>query len=299
MDNKTLYIIGNGFDLHHGLKTGYDNFCRYVRRYDEELYDFLERYVDLDINKKGLWCNFEIGLATFDHAAYYSDYDNTNPIEDDNFKLSHMNGVADELRELSKTMIYKLQTALHDWLNGKKYKRNKHLSLPLDINAKYLTFNYTDTLQRLYSIPDENILHIHHSIATRGNDLVFGHGTKVEQMPIYDEEGNGNYPSSAYYEAEGASKMLLACFYKDTITTIRENTEFFDNLRGIDRVIVLGHSINEIDLPYFAHLNTIIRGAKWTVSYYTDPEREKMRCALLNAGIKGDISFIKFEELAE
>ena len=30
MNKKRLVIIGNGFDLHHGLGTNYDNYKRYL-----------------------------------------------------------------------------------------------------------------------------------------------------------------------------------------------------------------------------------------------------------------------------
>ncbi|MGC3978399.1 MAG: AbiH family protein [Paludibacteraceae bacterium] len=101
----------------------------------------------------------------------------------------------------------------------------------------------SSTLNQLYSIPDENILHIHHSIATHGSDLVFGHGSIIEEVTLLDDEGNGNYPSSSYSNAESASKMLLAHFYKDTKNIIRKNVKFFDNLWDIDEIIVLGHSL--------------------------------------------------------
>lgn len=45
MTNKRLYVVGNGFDRHHGLPTGYTDFCRYVKETDNELYEFLEGYV--------------------------------------------------------------------------------------------------------------------------------------------------------------------------------------------------------------------------------------------------------------
>ncbi|MCW4407577.1 bacteriophage abortive infection AbiH family protein, partial [Escherichia coli] len=34
-----LYIIGNGFDMRHGLPTGYKHFKSYVEKNDQDLYD--------------------------------------------------------------------------------------------------------------------------------------------------------------------------------------------------------------------------------------------------------------------
>lgn len=229
MSNKSLYIIGNGFDLHHDLKTSYADFCLYVRENDKELYEFLKYYVDIELDKKGLWKDFENALSTFDHGAFYSNYDHTEPLSD-NFKLSDMFGVEDELSEKAEMMIEKMCQALYYWLDEIGYPDNGYNTLTLDAKAKYLTFNYTATLNRLYYIPDENILHIHHAIAIHGSDLVFGHGSIIVREPLFDDEGNGNYPSSSYWNAEGASKMLLTHFYKNTQDIIRENVKFFDNL---------------------------------------------------------------------
>jgi hypothetical protein len=296
MDNKTLYIIGNGFDLHHGLQTSYADFCKYVKENDTELYDFLEGYFNLELDKDGLWSNFEENLNTFYNWQFLSDNDSTDPIRDEKFQLSDMYGVADDVREQLQGKIEQLRENFYNWLDEIDYSNLEYKPLPLDINAKYLTFNYTNTLQRLYLIADKNILHIHNSIATYRYNLVFGHGIKIEQEPQVDSEGNGSYPSQAYYEAEEASKMLLYHFYKDTKKIISKNLDFFDNLCDIDKIIVMGHSINKIDMPYFKQLNTKIKHAKWTVSYYKKEDIKRMNCRLLKIDIK-DISFIKLNDI--
>ncbi|MCJ4641886.1 bacteriophage abortive infection AbiH family protein, partial [Klebsiella pneumoniae] len=40
-----LYIIGNGFDIRHGLPTRYKHFKSYVAKNDKELYDAIEEYI--------------------------------------------------------------------------------------------------------------------------------------------------------------------------------------------------------------------------------------------------------------
>ena len=37
-----LYIIGNGFDMRHGLPTGYKHFKSYVEKNNQDLYDAIE-----------------------------------------------------------------------------------------------------------------------------------------------------------------------------------------------------------------------------------------------------------------
>jgi hypothetical protein len=59
----------------------------------------------------------------------------------------------------------------------------------------------------------------------------------------------------------------------------------------------LGHSLNDIDLPYFEYLNKIAYKAKWTISYYDDSEPKKMSNALSKAGVEGYLSFFKLDDI--
>jgi len=67
---NTLYIIGNGFDLHHGIQSSFRAFGEYLRDPDRATYNVLERYFDVDSE---FWGEFEEQLvdrdALIDHAS--------------------------------------------------------------------------------------------------------------------------------------------------------------------------------------------------------------------------------------
>jgi len=46
MGNRKLYIIGNGFDLWHGLPSRYADFKAYVRQHDRELLRTVDDYFE-------------------------------------------------------------------------------------------------------------------------------------------------------------------------------------------------------------------------------------------------------------
>ena len=54
-----LYIIGNGFDIHHKIKSKYSDFKNYVKEQDRNLFEALEKY----FNSDELWSDFEETLA--------------------------------------------------------------------------------------------------------------------------------------------------------------------------------------------------------------------------------------------
>ena len=47
-----------------------------------------------------------------------------------------------------------------------------------------------------------------------------------------------------------------------------------DSLSDIDEIVVIGHSINEIDLPYFVEIAKNSPNANWAVCYYHQTEQD-------------------------
>lgn len=58
-----LYIIGNGFDMRHGLPTGYKHFKSYVEKNDQDLYDAIEEYIPTGDE----WNELENALGEIDY----------------------------------------------------------------------------------------------------------------------------------------------------------------------------------------------------------------------------------------
>lgn len=42
---KRFFVIGNGFDRHHGMPTGFNNFRDYVYVYDRCTYEFITKII--------------------------------------------------------------------------------------------------------------------------------------------------------------------------------------------------------------------------------------------------------------
>ena len=65
-----LYIIGNGFDIRHGLPTGYKHFKSYVAKNDQELYDAIEEYMPAGDE----WNELESALGEIDYELILARY---------------------------------------------------------------------------------------------------------------------------------------------------------------------------------------------------------------------------------
>ncbi|WP_053932605.1 AbiH family protein [Pseudomonas coronafaciens] len=62
MDVKKLYVIGNGFDLYHGIPSSYCAFKDFVRANDREVFEWVEDYVPAG----EYWGELESSLAYLD-----------------------------------------------------------------------------------------------------------------------------------------------------------------------------------------------------------------------------------------
>ena len=78
--DKTLYIIGNGFDIAHGVASQYTAFRVFLEKRHSNVLDLFDFY----INDKTLWSDFETALGKLNVNAmineinldmWFDDYD--------------------------------------------------------------------------------------------------------------------------------------------------------------------------------------------------------------------------------
>lgn len=62
---KNLYLIGNGFDKHHDIPSGYWDFHEWLKKNDSELVEQIDELYDYNGD---LWGNFEVELGSLDIA---------------------------------------------------------------------------------------------------------------------------------------------------------------------------------------------------------------------------------------
>lgn len=88
-------------------------------------------------------------------------------------------------------------------------------------------------------------------------------------------------------------------FKKSLADIINENRSFFDQLNSIREILILGHSLNNIDLSYFELISKkVTQEAVWNVSFYNNNEKLSHKRTLLDIGIlETKVNFIKIFDL--
>lgn len=312
-----FYIIGNGFDLHHKLKTSYYDFANYLKTNNKDVYDTLEKYISYPKSDKDLWYKFEENLANLDAGEIISENSGTLPnYADDDFRDGDRHVFPDIMDEYYQKLTESLVEEFLIFIQNVEYPLiSNELKIEIDINSLFLTFNYTNTLERLYKIDRKNILYIHNSAFYGPEQIILGHGIdpsnfqeKLPEPPDdidpedYEKwyQENDDYDYSYDTGKENLMKYFEATF-KPTKKIINNNASFFSTLSKFKEIFIFGHSLSNIDLPYFEeifkHSNA---DAEWKVSYYNGEEGKKHFETLIKIGVKKDkISLFKLADFQQ
>ena len=165
----------------------------------------------------------------------------------------------------------------------------------IDRESIFLTFNYTDTLESVYCIDSDNIKHIHGYVKNKKEELVIGHCNQkaVSYALEKKKEAEINFVDFAVSTFERVSKYCNATL-KKTSRIIDENTDFFESLSDVDEVIIIGHSLNKVDMPYFEKVLNSIRGdAIWKAYYFEDTDEIIFEKVLDDLGIRKENRFVR------
>lgn len=310
----TLYIIGNGFDRYHGLDTRYQAFSFFLQDKYSRIHDFLVEYYglpyldkdDIESQNDPLWAEFEKALADFNYENVLEENSELLPDPGNpEFRDSDWDTFKIEMEEIVRDLTKNLFAEFKEFILSVKFPENiDDKKLKLDKDAEYLNFNYTDTLERYYEIPGDRILYIHNKAKNKSDILILGHGSDPEKFgdrdddkpdppeglteeELYQWEQDRSDEFPQFYEA-GKSELLsyFEKSFKQTSRIIEENSAFFNRIRNVDTVIVLGHSLSEVDHPYIDKVfHSVLSTASWTASYYRDDEREARRIKLIDLGV--------------
>ena len=272
-----LFIIGNGFDLMHGVRSNYYDFQATLGKHNSLRYN-LEMYLDVD----DIWADFEEALGHLNTGMMLNDtiidmwLDNFGVYDPDAQAADFF--VATEAVTAPATEITReLPRRFRMWVEGLTANTKDRPLKNLITNSKVLCFNYTEFIEQLYGVSKSNVCYIHgcrrkEKYHPKG-ELILGHkpGSREEKWHIEMDESNFKDPYKRYMAKaayETASQYLTwydEATTKNCVEIIKAHRVFFDSLRQIESIVVVGHSISEVDWEYFEEINRVCDRAHWYV----------------------------------
>lgn len=283
-----LYIIGNGFDLHHEIESRYDNFVEHVDQNNSLLSNIANEYL---FENEQDWREFENTLGLINPNRIYENEEN----EHIDFKKEDFS--ERDIHRFNDTISYNLEL-LNDEFDIEFRNWIKTVYIPsrvecdeklLHINpkAKFLTFNYTNTLQKVYLINEDQIIHLHGTV----NKPIYGHGADE----VIEFVGTEWSPSDEMLEE---IQKFFTTNKKPVYEIITKQNDLFTSLKDIDEVHVIGHSLNDIDIPYFTEvIRNANRGTKWFVTYFCKGDDDHHSEKLIKIGLStSDLTVVHIDK---
>ncbi len=273
------FLIGNGFDLNLGLKTGYKDFLKvYTSKSGsvETENDSILSYFKNEISEnEDLWSDAELAFGQLT-SKFKSDNKNAEDFSEchEDFCVNLANYLAAQenrinFNNLKEITSKSLANALKNYLNyfrevEKEQIKSSYINIEEGYVYNFINFNYTKTLNKCFSaLKNSNIdlgvrylhpnslgdiINVH---GTVNRDMVFGVGDKSQiAMPsLFDG-----------YSSEYINQIIKSEIDKDN----KENTykKAFNVLDKSRLIYIYGMSIGETDKLWWGKICTLMHNHK-------------------------------------
>lgn len=272
-----LYIVGNGFDLNHGRKTSYWDYRNYLsEKYPDLVYKFdmmeYTKGAEVDVNSRWsdlenkLWLDYDSAFSEITDN-YYPDLDSerTPGWDDIGIEVNNRYGF---FKKFTRDCFYEWICDEDQEFIDNNFKRHVFYS-----DSYFVTVNYTKTLENLYSIPADHILHIHGAVDFP-DSIQFG--TPENNPIIAQNDLEKQFRQDEFYgvAVEPGVSSLVSCMnhmYKDIAGNMGRLETFVGSICGIDEIIIMGHSFSGIDAPYYSQkFIPKFYNVNWTIYVHND-----------------------------
>lgn len=296
---KRLFIIGNGFDISHKLKTRYSDFQCYLQKNypdasfddvwvpeqiimpngnlsynDDDIVGFLLKIISQAENNGKAWSDLENTLGKLDYDEFFYDW---YEYEDDN--EWHMAYTNEDIALNISNVVIMIKKYFSDWIEKIDISSAKPIEAFEKLidkdNDLFLTFNYTRTLEKLYDA--KKVFHIH---GQQGGELIFGHGNSEDYYDHYI----GKYTGSEYHISELQYELK-----KDTSKVIKQSKDIFQKLCSLDEIYSYGFSFSEVDLVYIKEICSLssTKNIRWYLNDYDSSKFEEFKDKIKKCGFEG------------
>lgn len=264
---KKLIIIGNGFDIAHGIESSYSNYKSWLlKKKDRDSSVFVSMMETFFSIQRDVWGDLETALGEYDENGIIDYCKPDEEIDYDHITRSTA-AIEDGPDWLFQPILEDAKENFKEWVDSIDIN-NVEPSVNFPSNSIYFTFNYTETLEQCYGIPEEKIFHIHGS-RLQNDEYIFGHDNYRNPDDAYSDE------TELLFIQETKSKIIrwMNGFNKNTESIIDVHKDYFEELKNIKIIYVYGHSFSKNDQPYLERIITNTnKDIPWIIYYHSDTD---------------------------
>lgn len=267
INHNTLYIIGNGFDLYHGLHTTTTDYCEILA--SKDVYGTCDNACEVFESYGNDWGEYEKSLSFIDldviedEIISYPDYLSDRESDRDD-TIWYVN---EHLSSLRKAVFESLSEMVES-ANDDIYDSDNLIYNVLQNATAIISFNYTSTVEKLYNPKNIPMLHIHGYYAS-DEELLFGYKTGDNSNKYRERYFDPSDDGRDYYI--DTQRESIAGFYDGLKKEIQINRleDFLTHIADkIDQICVMGHSMSDVDSDYMEIIEQTIHPRRWFVSQF-------------------------------
>jgi Bacteriophage abortive infection AbiH len=206
-----------------------------------------------------------------------------------------------EIQQIVEAVSSKLKAAFVEWIRQLPIPLPAAIAdrrLRIDPSATFLNFNYTKSLEQLYGIASGSNVQIHGDTTSTPEALILGHGWGPSERKSLNDAIDHEAADTRVLEGNQIIDQYFEATFKPTTTVIARHQPFFSSLDSVTEIITIGHSLGDVDLPYFREIVRHIDVAKvtWKVCYHGSALGVQQQMAKLGID-PGKIEFILANEI--
>lgn len=289
-----FYVIGNGFDLHYGLKTGYFNFKKHLIKSG---YREIVNKVDKLFREKSefnpalidSWSEFEDMLTVFNHIFSDELYEEAmNNAEDDDDRAGYWDspswnvGYYNDYIKILKEQFDSWIKSVDTHITADDYFRPRR-------NDYIFTFNYTTTIEDNFDDCYLNVTHIH---GTKDREIILGHNNYQEPdgFNIIEDENSDYRDITTKKAVNNILQLASSQYYKNSLDILQRYMSSFSNISNYEKVVIMGLSCGKQDELY---IQEIIKNSK-NIDFYYHEEKAKNSFKRFVDVTDVDVTYIKW-----
>lgn len=298
IDSKeTLYVLGNGFDLMHGVKSSYYSFRDSMGK-NNAVRGILECYFTVE----DIWAGFEENLAYFNldmmcGSRMLDEHLDIADAYDDDAGMAEFYMAVENAIEPLRVVVEELPKQFRGWVEtlviGTDDRPLK--SLFGNSQGKVLSFNYTEFAEELYGVSKSDVCYIHgcrrKEKGKPKDRLILGHlpGESDDAYNIRKKKVWKRNPLRARL-VEYAQEVAVdfASRYEEDLTKnskdiIQRHNAFWDTITDVKSVVTIGHSLAPVDWDYFCKIKDSIQdidNVRWFIGCHSIYDLENLEALL-------------------
>lgn len=315
-----LFIIGNGFDIAHGINSKYSDFKKFLEEYEPlilesdmpdpviylkkgklycdsknaaniiwHLIDYAERRLSANMDAESIeWNYVEDALGKLDYTLCFNKFGEGWDFEKDCIQSKWEFSLENQYRALQiAAAVLQIHNFFDKWVNQietQKVKAKSDFKKLIDKNDIFINFNYTDVLESIYKC--KNIWHIH---GRKGDkEIIFGHGNIDFDDNDYEQ---------VLYGAAAVLENIHEILYKDVRANILRNVKQWENLKEVTSIYTYGFSYGYADRLYIQKIIKSCPNCKeWYIEGYPKvDEIEEYMNRVIDMGFNGRIKVFIIE----